>query len=70
MVLLGSLASVVVTSVIEETTGASRGNRVLWAGKLVYSFVITLSTSLLTVFIGRVSISIVANSLGELSLKK
>jgi len=70
MVLLGSLASVVVMSVIEETTGTSRGNRVLWAGKLVYSFVITLSTSLLTAFIGRVSISIVANSLGELSLKK
>ena len=29
MVLLGSLASVVVMLVIEETTGASRGNRVL-----------------------------------------
>ena len=70
MVLLGSLASVVVTSVIEETTGASGGDRVLWAGKLVRSFAIVLSTSLLTAFIGRVSISIVANSLGELSLKK
>jgi len=70
MVLLGSLASVVVTSVIEETIGASREDRVLWVGKLVCSFAIVLLTSLLTAFIGRVSISIVANSLGELSLKK
>jgi len=70
MVLLGSLASVVVTLVIEETIGVSRGDRVLWAGKLVCSFAIVLLTSLLTAFIGRVLISIVANSLGKLSLKK
>jgi len=67
MTLMGLVALVVVTSVIAETVGASG---VFLAGKLVHSFAIALSTNLLMVFADRMSMSIVANSLGKLSLKK
>jgi len=67
MTLMGSVASVVVTSVMAETVGTSG---VFLADKLVHSFTIALSTNLLTAFADGVSMSIVANSLGKLSLKK
>ena len=67
MTLMGSVASVVVMLVIAETVGASG---MFLAGKLLCSFAIALSTNLLMAFADGVSMSIVANLLRELSLKK
>jgi len=52
--LMGLVASVIVISVIAETVGVSG---VFLAGKLVYSFAIALSTNLITVFAGAMSMS-------------